>query len=147
MQPLDPGHIDARASGIHLEAVGVDLIAAGGRYLAGCLGDSDRSQPDDLVGHCPLGADARHRLSIEAAAVQLRPPGATQRVDWSVELKLRVERAGKGQILAGERQQIVQADFGGAKPQMQRGVGVECWNPARRSVERAIECDLGLPAA
>ena len=68
-------------------------------------------------------------------------------MDRPVELKLRVERAGEGQVLPGEWEQIVQADFGGVKAQMQRGVGVECRNPFRSRVERAVESDLGLPAA
>ena len=47
----------------------------------------ERGQLDGLVGDGALGADARHRLAVDAALVQLDPARAGQRVDGPVELR------------------------------------------------------------
>ena len=72
-QTLDFRHIDAGPFGVHLEVAAFEVIASLGGEIAGRCADRDRSQLDQVVGHRSLGAEARHRLAVDAAAVHLDP--------------------------------------------------------------------------
>ncbi len=149
-KPFDPGHVDARALGIQLEAAGVEIVAARGRNLAGRLAHGHRGQLDHLVGNRALGPDARHRLAIDAAAVQLDPSGAAQRTERPVRLEAAhssVPVTGRFCPRSGSRSS--RPTLPAAKMQVEHGVGVERRRrPSGRPASSVpLEGDLGLSAA
>ena len=88
--------VDSRALGVQLEAMRIGGHSCPGRDLARLLADRHRGQLDRLVGECALRTDARHGLAVDAAFVHFNPTGAVQRMERSVDLKLRIEGAGTG---------------------------------------------------
>ena len=68
-------------------------------------------------------------------------------MDGSVNLELRIECAGQGQVLTRQRQQIVEAHLVCVQAQMELGVRVECRNAARRRCEAPIRRDFRVSAA
>jgi len=118
-QSFDAGQVDPGAFGVQLEAVGFEAVTARSRDLACLVAHRQRGQIEVLVGDVALRADAGDLFAVDTALVHLDPPGAIERVDGTIGLKLRIERALNGQLFAGERLKIIHAYLGGAEAEME----------------------------
>jgi hypothetical protein len=145
---FDAGSVDSRALGVQLEAAGLEVVAARDGNPACAFDDGLRGEIDLPIGQRSLRADVVHRLAVDAAFVHLSPSGAVQRMERSVDLKLRIEGASYGQAPAGEQAHIVHADPVRAQAEMEHRVGVDGRrvSAARHCVQRAVEGYLGAAA-
>ena len=149
MQPSDSGDVDASAVGLGLKTFGVEVVAAGAGNVSAFCAEADCGELHDLAGQCSLGAQAGDGFAVDAAAVEFersRAPGSTE---GTVQLELRIERAGYGQVLAEERLHVVHADLARLQVDVHDGAGIEGRpgnNGSIRSDEGSGKSNPGLAA-
>ena len=66
--------------------MGVEVVVAGGGDGSWRTREGDGSQADDVIRYGALGADARDRLAVETAVIELHPAGAGQGTNGPIGL-------------------------------------------------------------